>query len=175
MNPDPLFVLAVMGAACWGISVIQAVEHRQIIRHGWMTHAVKKEWALVRLFLLSALAGVSWGSGLVTWWCAGALVIGGLGLFSYLFRERLNRSMGWDRNYLGVTATYDLLLISVVVLWEDLHWPSWEALRITHWVSYRRSATYHATVQRAGKLATWIELITASLAVLCCLYSSFKP
>ena len=158
-------ILIFMGVT-WACAAIQTEEHYHLIHHNLMSAKVKREWAVARALVLVSLALASWCFGLVPWWSALALFIGSLGAFSFIFRRGLNKTMGWDRHYLGSTSVYDVFFISLAFFFEEWKWPNAESIRVAHQSAYKHSAAYRATVNRAEKTMSAVELGVAAIAVI---------
>lgn len=159
--------MATFGILClftFGIAVIQSVEHSRLIRSGGMTAKVKAEWTAARLLLVGFLCALATVTGLAPWWCAVAFMAGAQGMFSFLFRRRLNAAQGWDRNYLGSTSVYDRTMIALRTFMEEGVWYDAAVLQVVHQGSYVNSPPYRKLVHRAGRTASVIELGAAVMA-----------
>lgn len=163
MNLVTILIFAFVTGAC---AAIQTDEHAPIIRRGDMTAKVKREWTIARAVVLGSLALASWCLGLVPWTSALALFAGAWCAFSFIFRRGLNKSMEWDKHYLGSTSIYDVFFISLAFFFEEWKWPNAESIRVAHQSAYKHSAAYRATVNRAEKIMSAVELGVAAIAVI---------
>lgn len=163
MNLVTILIFACITGAC---ASIQTVEHYHLIHHGMMSTKVKREWTIARAVVLGSLSLASWCLGLVPWWSALALFLGSWGAFSFIFRRGLNRAMTWDRHYLGSTAKTDVFFISLAFFFEEWKWPNAESIRVAHQSAYKHSAAHRATVNRAEKIMSAVELGVAAIAVI---------
>lgn len=161
-----LFTIAIYTVITWACAIIQASEHHYMIRRGTMSAGVKREWTIMRAAVLGGLSIASWCLGLVPWTSALALLLGSWGAFSFIFRRGLNSAMTWDRHYLGSTAKTDVFFISLAFFFEEWKWPNAESIRVAHQSAYKHSAAYRATVNRAEKTMSAVELGVAAIAVI---------
>ena len=64
---------------------------------------------------------------------------------------------GWDKDYLGSTSDYDVLLIRLSWALEHGNLPSGENIMGVHQSLYQSNAGYRKVVHRAGKMASFVE------------------
>lgn len=159
-----LVTIAIFTVVTWACAVIQADEHHYMIRHGLMSVGVKRDWTIMRAFVLGVLSLATWCLGLVPWTSALALFVGSWGAFSFIFRRNLNGLMKWDTHYLGSTSVYDVFFIRVALFLQEWRWASGDAIRATHQAVYQHSGDYRKTVHLAEKIMSAIELGAAVLA-----------
>ena len=139
------------------LATVQRNEHFSIISRGEMTSAVKKRWAMVRVLVFGVLGFGLWVIHLVSLWGWVCLAVGSLAGFSLLFRRGLNKMEGWDKDYLGSTSDYDVLLIRLSWALEHGNLPSGENIMGVHQSLYQSNAGYRKVVHRAGKMASFVE------------------
>ena len=139
------------------LATVQRNEHFSIIKEGKMTSAVKRRWAIARVVVFGALGFGFWLIHLVSLWGWACLAVGSLAAFSLLFRRGLNKMEGWDKDYLGSTSKYDVLLIRLSWAFEHGNLPSAENIMGVHQSLYRSNAVYKGVVHRAGKMASFVE------------------
>lgn len=162
---EQVFAVLVFAVVALGGAGIQVAEHYHLIHHGHMGARVKRDWTIARAVLLGLLAVGALLVGMVDTWSALALFIGSWCAYTFIFRRGLNKSMKWERHYLGGSSRYDATCIAVMFFLQTWRIPNVEGIMATHDGAWRHSMQYRTTVRKAEVLASVVELSIAALCV----------
>ncbi len=162
---EQVFAVLVFAVVALGGAGVQVAEHYHLIHHGNMNAGVKRQWTIARGVLLGLLSCGACYLGMVDVWSALALFLGSWCAYTFVFRRGLNKSMKWDRHYMGGSSRYDATCIAVMFFLQTWRIPNVEGIMATHDGAWQHSMQYRTTVRKAEVLASVVELSIAALCV----------
>ena len=162
---EQVFAVLVFAVVALGGAGVSVAEHYHMIHHGHMSAGVKRDWTIARGVLLGLLSMGALLVGVVDLWSALALFAGSWCAYTFIFRRGLNKSMKWDRHYLGGSSRYDATCIAVMFFMQTWRIPNVEGIMATHDGAWQHSMVYRTTVRKAEVLASVVELSIAAMAV----------